>query len=89
MDFKLSPEEVISTLTEVRDKIVKLNELSQKLKEDCEAYRNNFQDEIAEKSTEIIAQIDENLTELKTAFDTMLVGLTANMEMISEWREYK
>ena len=89
MDFKLSPDEVISTLTEVRDKIVKLNELSQKLKEDCEAYRNNFQDEIAEKSTEIIAQIDENLTELKTAFDTMLVGLTANMEMISEWREYK
>ena len=89
MSFKLSPEEVIATLSEVRDKIVHLNDLSNKLKEDCELYKNNFQDEIAEKSTEIIAQIDENLTELKKAFDDMLVGLRGDMELISEWREYK
>lgn len=84
--MKIGDSDVISSLDSVCKKLKDIEKASDKLKQAIEAYKDNFQDEISEKSSSIVQTIDEEIKVVSDKLNKQMINLKAPMESLGKWR---
>ncbi len=89
MEFGVSPELVMASLKKIEEKLENIHREREALYVTMTAYANNFQDEISEKSVELIKKIDDQLQVLSKALEDFSKRMGKSMAEIEAWRSYQ
>lgn len=87
-DFKLNPLAVKNSLSQMEIKLKEIKDLQDKLNGSIISYKNSFNDEISQKSSELITKINQSIDALNNSFKKFVESQKDIMTDIQSWRSY-